>query len=578
MKRPPVLVSLQHYRSAWLRDDLVAGLTVWAVLVPEGLAYAAIAGLSPVVGLYAAVPALALYALFGSSRHLVTGPMAATAALSAAAIGGLAAGGTERFASFSAGLALVIGVLAVVAALLRLGFLASFISEPVLKGFIIGLALTIIVGQLPKLFGVEKASGDFFEQLGGLVSHLKDTEGWALLIGAASLALLVVLRRLVPAVPGPLVVVVLGVAAVKLFDLDAHGVAIVGHISSGLPSLGLPHGLRLGDYGRLVGPAAAIMLVGFVEGLGAAKSYAARDQYEIEANRELLGLGAANLGAGLSAGMVVNGSLSKTAVNGAAGARTQASGLAVAALTLVTLLFLTGLFADLPEATLAAIVIAAVVELIDVQTMVNLYRVYTGPLGRIYGIAARADFIAASSALLGVVVLDTLPGLFLGITISILLLIYRASRSHVAVLGTSAGNGAWVDVARHPDARTRQGIVVVRPEGGLFYANADAVRRAIITLVNASIRAVVVDAQSIPFVDVTAAEMLTRLERELASRGVQLLIARYIGQVRDVLEHAAGAELEACMHATVREAVASIPGAATGDDLGADGPVQAESP
>lgn len=553
----PVFTSLQDYKRSWIRPDLIAGFTVWAVLVPEALAYATIAGVSPVIGLYAAPPALILYAAFGSSRHLVTGPMAATAALSAAAVSDLVAGGTDKFVAFTAALAIATGVIALAAGLLRLGFLANFISEPVLKGFIIGLALTIMIGQLPKLFGIEKTSGDFFEQAWGFLTHLDDTAGLTLLVGGISLALVLTLRRFAPAVPGSLLVVILGVAAVKIFNLQDHGVAIVGHIDAGLPRLGLPQHVAAADYGRLAAAAVGVMLVGFAEGLGAAKTYAARDHYDIDANRELLGLGAANAGAGLCGGMVVNGSLSKTAVNGTAGARSQLSGIVVAVLTVLTLLFLTGLFEDLPEATLAAVVIAALIELVDVNTMVKLYRVYSGRLGTIYGIAARADFIAASAALLGVLVFDTLPGLFIGIVVSALLLVYRASRPYLAVLGASP-HGEWVDASRNPDAQPVSDVIVVRPEAGLFFANADSTRDAIIGLVQPTTRAVVLDAQTIPTLDVSAAEMLSTLAQELASRNIQFLVARDIGQVRDVLDHSDVADLSSQLYPTVREAIAAI--------------------
>jgi MFS superfamily sulfate permease-like transporter len=301
---------------------------------------------------------------------------------------------------------------------------ASFISAPVLKGFIIGLALTVIIGQVPKLLGVPKGDGDFFEPVWDLVGHLGDTQGWTLLVGAASLAVVLALRRFAPRVPGPLVVVVGSIAAVGLFDLAAKGVDIVGPVSSGLPSFGLPD-LGWWDYGSVVGSEVGIALVGFAEGLGAAKTYAARDRYPLDAKRELVGLGAANIGSGLSSGMVVNGSLSKTAVNGSAGAKSQLSGLVVAVLTVVTLLFLTGLFEELPEAALAAIVVAALVELVDFEALRRLYRVHTAQLGAIYGLVARPDLIAAVAAMVGVLVFDTLPGLFIGIGISVLLLSYR---------------------------------------------------------------------------------------------------------------------------------------------------------
>jgi MFS superfamily sulfate permease-like transporter len=245
-----------------------------------------------VVALYSAPPALVLYAAFGSSRHLVVGPMSATAALSAAAVADLTTGGPDDVLAFTAVLALVSGVLALAAGVRRLGFLAGVISEPVLKGFIIGLALTIIIGQVPKLFGIPKEEGDFFEQLWGVLTHLGDTHGTTLVVGATSLVLVLGLRRFAPGAPGSLVAVVFGVAAVQLFDLVDHGVAIVGNIDSGLPSLGTPDGLGLSDYLSAAGAAAGIMLVGFAEGLGAAKTYASREHYEIDANRELVGLGA----------------------------------------------------------------------------------------------------------------------------------------------------------------------------------------------------------------------------------------------------------------------------------------------
>src|SRR5262245_24527480 len=262
----PVFGSLAGYDRSWLRGDAVAGLTVWAVLVPEALAYASIAGVSPVVGLYAAPPALVLYAAFGSSRHLIVGPMSATAALSAAAVADLTTGGPDDVLAFTGVLAIMTGVLALVAGLLRLGFLANFISEPVLKGFIIGLALTSAIGQVAKRRGIEKTSGDLFWQRGGVIRHSGDIQGRTFAIGVLSLAVVLALRRWAPMVPGSLVAVILGVAAVKVFDLGAKGVEIVGHIDSGLPRLGLPEGRSFHDYLLAAGSAGGIMLVGFAEG------------------------------------------------------------------------------------------------------------------------------------------------------------------------------------------------------------------------------------------------------------------------------------------------------------------------
>ncbi|MEV4228364.1 SulP family inorganic anion transporter [Streptomyces bobili] len=547
--------SLRGYGRRWLGRDALAGMTVWAVLVPEALAYATIAGVSPVVGLYAAPAALILYAAFGSSRHLVVGPMAATAALSAAVVGDVVGGSRAHFPAMTAALALTVGIAALLAGLLRLGFLAGFISEPVLKGFIVGLALTIIAGQLPKLFGVEGGSGDFFEKIWALIKDLGGTSGLTVLVGLGSLVLILVLKRVAPMMPGSLIAVALGIAVAAGFGLEDHGVEVVGNVEAGLPSFGFPD-VSLDDLGDLVAGSVGVLLVAFAEGLGAARNYAARGHYEVDANSELIGLGAAGLGAGLSSGMVVNGSLSKTAVNWSAGARTQLSGVFAAVLTVITLLFLTGLFEKLPEAVLAGVVIAAVIELVDIPSLVSLYRVFTRRLGQAYGVAARPDFLAAVAAMLGVLAFDTLPGLFIGIGVSLLLLLYRSSRPHISELGRMPGNGHFAALDRHAGSRRVPGVVVLRVEGGIYFANAERIRSEVRGAVaRKEVTAVVIDAETVPFVDVSAVRMLDDLAEELEALGVRLLLARDTGLVRDVLRTAeARAELRR-VYPTVRAAV-----------------------
>jgi sulfate permease, SulP family len=554
-----VFPSLRNYQRDWVRGDVVAGLTVWAVLVPSALAYATIAGVPPVVGLYAAPAALVLYAALGSSRQLITGPSAAAAALSAAVVGNAVAGNGGQFVATTAALAICVGLAALIAGLLRLGFVASFISEPVLKGFIVGLSLTIIAGQVPRLFGVESGSGDFFERVWDFLSNINETDGLTLLVGAGSLAVLFGLPRVAPVIPGPLVAVVLGIGAVKLFDLGAHGVAIVGSINPGLPSLALPD-VSLDRFGGLVAAALGVMLVGFAESLGTAKTYAQREQRKIDPNRELIGLGVANLGAGISGGFAVNGSLSKTAVNSTAGGRTQLVGLIVAGLTTLTLLFLTGYFESLPLATLAAIVIAALIDLIDLSALRDFYRVYSSRLGRAYGFAARADFIAAIAAMFGVMIFGTLAGLFVGVLISLLLLLYRVSRPPVAELGRVPGiSGHFSDLDRHPDNQPVAGIAVLRIEGGLFFANAAPIAAEIRRAARRDdVHAVVIDAETMPFIDVTAVQVLDRVARELRADGVRLVIARNIGQVRDVVDTAPGDSILEASYPTVDEAVKRV--------------------
>ena len=558
--------SFRGFRPAWLRGDVIAGLTVWAVLIPESLAYAGIAGVPAVVGLYATVPALLLYALLGSSRHLIVAPMSATAALSAGVVGDFGADAGQYLALTTA-LALAVGLVAVVAGLFRLGFLASFISEPVLKGFIIGLALTIIIGQVPALLGVEKGDGNFFQKAWTVLGNVPDLDPLTTVVGVGSLVLLLALRRWLSAVPGSLVVALGGVLLVWVFGLDDHGLAIVGSIDSGLPSFGLPD-ISLDDFMDLLAVSVGVMLVGFAEGLGAAKTYAAKAGYDVDANRELLGLGAANLGSGLSGGMVVNGSLSKTAVNGGAGARSQVSGLTAAVLTVVTLLFLTGLFEKLPEASLAAIVIAAVIELVDFAALRRLWKAGAGPLVAVAGYARRADFLAAVAALAGVLVFDTLPGLVIGIGISLILLIARTSRPNIAELvpADGSGSGVWVDRRRHPDRTPLPDVLVVRVEGPLMFTDADFVRDQVLELVaaqaaaGAPVTAVVLDGETVPGIDVTAAAMLTQLNHELGQTGVRFGVARGIGQVRDVLS-ASGETDEPAIFPTIDAAVAGLTGA-----------------
>ncbi|AXK44914.1 SulP family inorganic anion transporter [Brachybacterium saurashtrense] len=548
--------SLRGYRRASLRSDIVAGLTVWAVLIPESLAYASIAGVSPVVGLYAAIPALLLYPLFGSSRHLVVGPMSATAAMSAGVVGGIVSANDEVFVVYTAGVAVAVGVMATVASLFRLGFIANFISEPVLKGFIVGMALVIVVGQLPKFFGVEGGEGNFFARSWAVITSWDDIDGWTTAVATGGLLLLIGLRRFAPRLPGSLIVVVLSTLAVLVLDLQSRGVATVGTIEPGLPRLGVP-AVEVADVSALISGAAGVMLVGFAEGLGAAKTYAQKNGYRIDANRELLGLGGSNLGSGFLSGMVVNGSLSKTAVNGAAGARTQLSGYVVAMLTVLTLLFLTPLFAGLPEPTLAAVVIAAVVELIDIGSLRQLYRVSTSRLVAIYGRTARADFLAASATLLGVLVFDTLPGLVIGVMLSVLLLLFRVSTPHMPVLGAVQGaGGQWADRDGRTDTTTVPGVVVVRVEGPLVFANADAVQERLTSLaVPDEVCTVVLDAAAVPMIDVSAARMLHNVASSLQDHGTDLVTVGDVGQVRDVLRTSGEAGSLLTIHATIEDAV-----------------------
>lgn len=509
------------------------------MLVPESLAYATIAGVSPVVGLYAAAPALAIYALLGSSRHLVVAPMSATAALSASVVGahlgGMPGGGTEpaEVLRVTVLLALLTGAVGIAAGLLRLGFLAAFVSTPVLKGFVVGLAATILLGQLPHLLGIETGEGSVLAEAVETVTSLGGAHLPTAAVGLGALVLLLGLRRVLPRWPGALVVVALGIAVSALAGLDEAGVAVVGQVPSGLPGLGLP-GTDLGEVAGLLGPAAALLLVGFVEGLAAAKTYAAKEGRRIDPDRELVATGASDVGSGLVGGMVVNGSLSKTAVMGAAGGRTQLANLVVAGLTVLTLLLLTGLFEQLPQAVLAAVVVTAVLDLLDVRGLRALWALGAarGPVPRR---SARADAVSALGALLGVLVLGVLPGLLVGVVLSVGLLLYRVSRPRLARLVRLPGrHGIWVDRARHRQLPVEPGVAVVRVEGPLFFGNAEQVRDDLAAAAEEA-GALVLDAESIASLDVTAADALVRLAADLAARGIPVVVACSLGPVRDLV-------------------------------------------
>ncbi|MCB0870233.1 MAG: SulP family inorganic anion transporter [Solirubrobacterales bacterium] len=547
--------TIRPYDRAWLRSDLIAALTVWAVLVPEALAYATIAGVSPIVGLYAAPGALLIYAALGSSRRLVTGGDAATAALSAAIVGGMVAGDSGAFVQTTAALAICVGLIALLAGIARLGFVVNFISVPVLRGFIIGLALTIIAGQIPHLFGVESSDGDFFDRVWVFVTHLDQVDLPTVAIGISSLAIILFCKYRRPSIPGSLIAVGLGIAVVSIFDLGSDGVEIVGEIDSGLPTVAIPD-VDLAELGALVAGAVGLMLVGFAESLASAKAYP-DDEDNLDADRELIGTGGANIGAGLVGGFVVTGSFSKTSINSDSGARTQMAGLIVALMVVITMLCLTGLFESLPEAALAAVVIAALIHAVDLAGLRLLARVRER--GSRINPANRPDFIAAIAALLGVMVFDILPGLFIGIGVSLVLLLYRSSRPNVTKLGElRAQPGHWGDLKRHTDAEEIPGTVVLRLEAAIFFANADEIRQSVRRFVREDTAAVVLDVETVPYVDYTGAFMLESLAESLKSRGIRMAIARDIGQVDDTLRTAGLEDLLEITFVSIDKAVEGI--------------------
>lgn len=512
----PILRWLPRYDRRWLRFDVIAGATVWGLLVPESIAYAGLAGLPPQAGLYTLLVTLAAYAVFGTSRHLIAAATSAAAVLLASSVGGLAGSDASRYASDAAVLVIFCGGLFLVAGVLRLGFVAQFLSRPVIEGFVFGLAIFVTVGQLPKLFGIKKGSGDTIAQFVHLIAHLGDTSAATLAVGAGALGLLFAVERLAPKIPGGLVALVLGILLSSAFSLSSHGVKIVGHVPSGLPTPGVPS-VHSADIAPLVAAAGGMLLVIFSESLGAANTFATKYGYEIDPNQELIALGVANLGSGLVGGLAGGGSLSQSAVNEGAGARSELSPLIAAALIVVTVLVLTPLFKNLPEAVLAALIIHAVSHLWKIAEMRRYYNL------------RQLEFWLALATFIGVITIDVLPGLVIGVSASLLLVVYHASRPHIGSLGRVPGEpGAYGDVGRHPDYNRIPDLLVLRLESPLFYANATPVRDRIKALVGACDpppRTLILDFGANDRLDITAAEMLDELVRTMRSARIDVALA-----------------------------------------------------
>lgn len=512
----PIAGWLPRYDRRFLRMDVIAGATVWGLLVPESIAYAGLAGLEPQAGLYALLATLAAYAVFGTSRHLIAGPTSAAAVLLASSVGDLASPGAAEYAADAAALVLFCGGLFLVAGLLRLGFIAQFLSRPVMKGFVFGLAIFVTVSQLPKLFGIEKGDGNTIAQLVHLLGHLGDANAATFAIGAGTLGLLFASERLAPRVPGGLVALVLGIAVSDILGLSAHGVAVVGEVPSGLPTPGVPD-IDGGDVGALIAAAGGLMLVIYSESLGAAQTFAAKHGYEIDPSQELIALGVANAGSGALGGLAGGGSLSQSAVNESAGARSEISPLVAAALIVVTVLLLTPLFKNLPEAVLAALIIHAVSHLMDVAEL------------RRYYAERRVEFWLALATLVAVITLGVLPALTIGVTAMLLLVIRHASQPHVAELGRVPGvPGAYGSLRIHPGYEPVPGMLVLRLETPVLYTNAAPVVHRIKQLVgeaDPTPAAVILEAGGTDRLDITSAELLGQLVADLHSAGVDLALA-----------------------------------------------------
>ena len=510
----PGLSTLREYRRSWLRGDVIAGVTVAAYLVPQVMAYAGLAGLQPVVGLWAILPALAIYALLGSSRQLSVGPESTTALMTATIVAPLAGGDPGRYAVLAAALAVVVGVLALLASLLRLGFMADLLSNPILVGYMAGVAIIMIIGQLEKLSGVPVDGESMPAQLASFIRNVDQAHAATLALGLGTVAFLFACHWRFPRLPAPLLAVLLATAAVMAFDLQSREIAVVGTVPAAFPTPAFP---VPADLVQLVVPALGLLLVGYTDNVLTARAFAAKGGYEIDANQELLALGAANIGAGLFKGFPVSSSGSRTAIGAASGSRTQVYSLVALASVICVLLFLRPVLANFPTAALGAIVIYAAVRLIDVAGFRRLASF------------RRTELMIAVAALVGVLVFDILYGILVAIGLSVADLLTRVARPHDAVLGRVPDLAGMHDIEDYPDAETIPGLIVYRYDSPLFFANAQDFKRRALAAANSydgRLNWFVLNAEANVEVDITALDALEELRAELARRGVVFALAR----------------------------------------------------
>jgi high affinity sulfate transporter 1 len=522
-------LSLSPFHREWLAKDIVAGVVLTTLLVPQGMAYAELAGLPPITGLYTSIMCLLGYAVFGPSRILVLGPDSSLGPMIAATILPLigAKGDAERAIALASLLAIMVAAIMIVAAVAKLGFIADLISKPTMIGYLNGLALTILVGQLPKLFGfkidAEGLIGEFTEFVRGLANG--EAVPAAAAVGIAGIVLILVLQRWLPKVPAILIMVVLAIASTTVFSLADHGVSLVGVLPKGFPPLTIPS-VPLADLGPLFAGALGIALVSLADTISTASAFAARTGQEVDGNGEMLGIGAANLAAGLFQGFPVSTSGSRTAVAERSGAKTQLTGVTGAVLITLMIVLVPGLFRNLPNPALAAVVITAALSLADIPGTVRLWR------------QRKAEFLLSVAAFLGVALLGVLPGIAIAVGLSILNVFRRAWWPYDTVLGRVDGLAGYHDIHSYPDAGQLPGLVIYRFDAPLFFANAKTFRDEVKRLAAAdpAPRWIVIAAEPVTDVDTTASDVLDDLDEELNARGISLVFAELKDPVRSKIE------------------------------------------
>ncbi len=524
----PFLQWLPNYNKRWFAKDMVAGLTVGILLVPQGMAYAMIAGMPPVYGLYAALVPILIYAFLGTSRQLAIGPVAMDSLLVAAGLGTLALTGVENYIAMALLLAFMVGVIQFILGLFRMGFLANFLSRPVISGFTSAAALIIIFSQLKHFFGVNiPQTNQFHKSVINVVMAVPETNAYALSLGVVGIVMIVLLKRWNNKIPAILTVVVAGIMAVYFFRLESHGVHIVGNVPDGLPSFSLPE-FSWPKIKGLFSIAVAIALIGYTEAIGIGKGIEEKNDKEtIDANKELLALGTANILGSFFQSYLASASFSRSAINNASGAKTPVASLVSMALVALTLLFFTRLFYYLPNAALASIIMVSVVSLIDIAYPKSLWKY------------RKDEFVVLLVTFFFTLSIGLPEGILLGILLSLLLMVYKSSKPHFAVLGQIKGSEYFKNVNRfRSDIEFRSDLLILRFDSQLYFGNKDYFKKQLYRYINgqgSGLKGIILNAEPINYIDSSAAEMLAKAIRDIQQRGIKFYIASAIGPTRDTI-------------------------------------------
>lgn len=523
----PILNWGKNYNREWLRPDILAGITLGAFTIPEAIAYASLVGLPPETGLYAAMMGLGAYLFFGTSRQLSMGPTSDVAILVGATLGGLALASFTEYAALAAITAILTGIFALIARVLRMGFLVKLISKPVLKGFLIGVGLYIAVSQLPKLFGLHGASGGFFDRIWFIITNIPHFNLPSFVIGMTGIIFLVIIRKKFHKLPGALILIIASIILMSVTNLADYGVTVLGQISTQLPTFGIPNVAT--DISTVIPLSFACFLITYVEGMSLARMFSKRHKYSIDPDQELVALGASNIAAGVSQGFPIGASMSRSLENDESNAKTPLAGAFSAVIIGIVILFLTGLLFNLPQPILASIVLVAIIGLFDISGLKRIYHL------------SKREFTIAIITLGSVLIFGILQGIIIGVILSFIDLLERIYNPKIAILGQISNSNKFGDIERHSENKQIPGILVIRVDGYQIFASAEKIKESIIKLIKNQkppVKLLILDFKSSPIIDVTGAELLEELFEEMSDEGITVKLAHVSGQARDFMRYA----------------------------------------